>query len=76
MVIKRKFEDLIQFMEDPYKAEKLISKKTKFDLYGKFQNKVTNIQIGSNLILCQYNVDGRYEYKLSFYRFTICANHG
>jgi hypothetical protein len=68
MVIKRKFEDLILFMEDPYKAEKLISKKTKFDIYGKFNNKVTNIKIGSNQIICQYNVDGRYEYKLLFNR--------
>ena len=66
MEIRRKFEDLILFMEDPYKAEKLISKKTKFDLYGKFNNKVTNVEISTSQVRCQYNVDGRYQYKLLF----------
>ena len=70
MEIRQKFDDLIDIMNDPFKAEELISKKHKLDLYGKINNKVSSIFIDEDngLIKCTYNLDGFYKFNLKFIR--------
>lgn len=66
MEIRKKFDDLVVIMNDPFKAEKLISKKFKLDLYAKFNNKVTEIIIDEYEVKCSYNVDAFYKFNLKF----------